>query len=105
MALDELGQPPAPCVENIHSAVYVAACRPDALDMGRWHCGTTHCRAGLIVTLAGEAGAKLARFHNTELAARLIYRASGYAIHPARFYDGNQAALDDMRKLAEGEAA
>ena len=41
----------------------------------------------------------------SELAAMLIYRESGYPINPARFYDGNEASLADMRRLAEAEAA
>lgn len=53
--------------------------------------------------LAGEAGYALEAFHNTELAAMLIYYESGYHINPSRFYDSNEAALEDMRKLAEAE--
>ncbi len=74
--------------------------------MSAWHtCETTHCRAGWVVTLAGEAGNNLEKFYNTELAAMLIYRESGYKINPARFMDGNDEAMEDMRKLAEEEAA
>ena len=74
--------------------------------MTDWHtCENTHCRAGWTVALAGEAGKKLEQFHNTELAAMLIYRESGYHINPARFYDRNEAALEDMKRLAEAEAA
>ena len=69
--------------------------------MGQWHCGTTHCRAGWVVTLAGEEGAALEKYHNTELAAMLIYRESGSPINPARFYDSNEDALADMKKRAE----
>jgi hypothetical protein len=70
--------------------------------MSTWHtCKKTHCRAGWVVTLAGAEGKKLEEFHNTELAAMLIYEKSGYKINPARFYDDNEAALEDMRKLAE----
>lgn len=70
--------------------------------MGAWHsCNTTHCRAGWVVHLAGEAGYALERFHNTPLAAQLIYRASGYDISPVRFYDCNDEALADMKRLAE----
>lgn len=58
-------------------------------------------RAGWVTTLAGEAGKKLEAFHGPLLAAQLIYRESGYAIHPARFFDGNSAALEDMKRLAE----
>jgi len=51
--------------------------------------------------LAGNAGKALEAFHNTALAAQLIYEESGYKINPCRFYDGNEAALADMKKLAE----
>ena len=53
------------------------------------------------VHLAGEAGYALERFHNTPLAAQLIYQASGAPISPVRFYDSNMDALADMKKLAE----
>ncbi len=69
--------------------------------MGSWHtCNTTHCRAGWVVHLAGEAGYALERFHNTALAAQLIYRESGYKINPGQFYVNNAAALEDMKRLA-----
>ncbi len=72
--------------------------------MDNWHtCKTTHCRAGWVVHLAGEAGYALERFHNTPLAAQLIYRASGSPINPCRFYDSKEDALADMKRLAEGE--
>jgi len=77
--------------------------------MSTWHgnnsCGTTHCRAGFTVHIAGEAGYALERFHNTALAAQLIYRASGAPINPCRFYDSNADALADMKARAESEAA
>ncbi len=72
--------------------------------MGTWHtCGTTHCRAGWTVHLAGEEGYALERFHNTALAAQLIYDASDpdYRINPCRFFDKNDEALADMKALAE----
>lgn len=69
--------------------------------MGAWHtCNTTHCRAGWVVHLAGEAGYELELFHNTALAAQLIYRESGYEINPGRFYDSDSEALADMALLA-----
>ena len=79
---------------------------PQALYMATWHtCDTTHCRAGWVVHLAGAPGKALENFYNTELAAMMIYAdsAPGYKIHPARFYDTGDAALADMRKLAEEE--
>jgi hypothetical protein len=72
--------------------------------MDTWHCGTTHCRAGWTVEKAGEAGKALEDRFNTELAAMLIYRESGSPINPCRFYDSNDAAMTDMRTLAEAEA-
>ena len=71
-----------------------------------WHsCETTHCRAGWVVHLAGEAGYALESFFNTELAAMKIYRASGFEINPSRFYDSDDDALADMKRLAEAEVA
>ena len=103
-----LGQPPIPKIDNIHSAVLEAASKPGALNMGTWHtCGTTHCRAGWVVHLAGEAGYALERFHNTALAAQLIYRESGAPINPGRFYETDDEAMADMQaaalKTAEGD--
>ena len=96
--------PRIPKIENIHQAVYAAVSQPDALNMKNWHtCNTTHCRAGWVVHLAGEAGYALENFHDTALAAQLIYRESGYQINPCRFYDSSEAALADMKKLAESE--
>ena len=34
-----------------------------------------------------------------------IYAVSGYEINPARFYDTDKLALEDMKRLAEEEAA
>ncbi len=74
--------------------------------MGSWHgsCGTTHCRAGWVVTLAGEEGKKLEVFHDTALAASLIYHASSpFPVSMPRFYDDNETAMADMKRLAELE--
>ena len=85
--------------------MYEAASHPGSLKMDCWHtCKNKHCRAGWAVTLAGPEGKKLEEFSNTELAAMLIYRESGYRINPARFYDSNEDALADMKRLAEEEA-
>ena len=105
--------PTVPVIPDIHQRVYEAISQPAALDMGTWHdaaysrgeCGTTHCRAGWVVALAGAEGRELEKFFNTELAAMKIYAASGFQINPCRFYDGNEVAREDMRKLAEGEGA
>jgi hypothetical protein len=97
-----------PVIENIHNKIYEAVtARPDALDMSTWHtCDTTHCRAGWVVHLAGEAGAKLERQTSTLFAAMQIYKASSpIEISPVRFYEDNATALEDMKKCAEQEKA
>lgn len=103
----QYGAPPIPVIENIHQKVFEAASQPGALKMTSWHCGTTHCRAGWVVTLAGEAGKKLEEFHNTELAAMLIYRQSSpnLLVNPARFYDDAADAIRDMKRMADQERA
>jgi hypothetical protein len=94
-------------IPNIHQAIYErVTANPDCLEMGDWHCGTTHCRAGHVVDLAGEAGYALEAFYNTPLAAQLIYDAStpeSFRINPGRFYDSNEDALADMKRLAESD--
>ena len=93
-----------PVIENIHQRVLEAVTRaPDALNMENGHtCNTKHCRAGWVVTLAGEAGKKLEAFHNTELAAALIYHASSpdLSVYMPRFYDSNEAAMQDIARMA-----
>jgi hypothetical protein len=70
--------------------------------MTTWHtCETTHCRAGWVTFLAGEAGKKAEDFYGTCLAAQLIYRESGYEINPCRFFDDAATAMADMKRLAE----
>lgn len=97
----------APTIPHIHRRVYKAASAPDALDMSEWHtCDTTHCRAGWVVTLAGEAGRVLERETGTAAAAALIYMASDPTFeHVPDFYCTNEDALADMKRLAEAEAA
>ena len=70
--------------------------------MEKWHtCETTHCRAGWVVKLAGEAGAKAEKFYGTCLAAQLIYRESSpHKVSVNRFFDDNKLALEDINKMA-----
>ena len=94
---------PVPSVTDLDRRVYEAASQPGALEMDNWHsCEQTHCRAGWIVSLAGEQGRALEKRFNTELAAMLIYhKSTGRKISPVRFYDSNEDALADMRRCAE----
>jgi hypothetical protein len=95
-----------PVIENIHQKVYEAAShKPDALNMSDWHtCDTTHCRAGWVVFLAGDAGKKLEQKTSTLFAALQIYDVSSKIdVSPVRFFEDNKTALDDMKKCAELE--
>jgi uncharacterized protein YjbI with pentapeptide repeats len=93
-----------PVIEDIHAKVYAAASQPGALNMNMWHCGTSHCRAGWVVTLAGKEGADLEAKIGTPAAAMAIYMASD----PERwkterlpnFYCNNVTALADMARMA-----
>lgn len=74
------------------------------LNMSLWHqngdpCGTTHCRAGMAVHLAGQAGHKLEKRFGPGVAGALIYAASGSHPVPEWFTD-DQTALADMRARA-----
>ena len=95
-------------IENIHQAVYAAASKPGALRMESWHheCGTAHCRAGWVVTLAGEGGKALEWAMGTPAAAAMIYMASDPKLgRVPDFYCDNETALADMQRLAEAEAS
>jgi hypothetical protein len=97
-----------PKISSIHKAVYAAASQPKALEMSTWHtCEKTHCRAGLVVALAGKEGRELESRFDTLLAAMKIYDASdpGFKINPCRFFDSNEDALADMKKMAEKDSA
>lgn len=103
---DNESQPlPVPIVPDLHRRVAEAVGRVgDALDMAYWHtCDTIHCRAGWVIHLAGDEGAALESQFGPVLAAMKIYDAScpGYKINPARFYEDDEAAMNDIRKCAE----
>jgi hypothetical protein len=90
-----------PVIPNIHQAIYAAASQPGQLEMEQWHtCETAHCRAGWVVHLAGPAGYELERRTTTLFAASQIYKASGYPISPVRFFDTNEKAMADVKRLA-----
>jgi uncharacterized protein YjbI with pentapeptide repeats len=97
----------APSIENIHQKVYAAASQPEALDMSDWHsCETTHCRAGWVVTVAGKEGKKLEKKIGPAAAATLIYLKSDPSLDKIpSFHCSNDEAMEDMKRLAEQEAA
>ena len=96
-----------PKIEKIHQTVYEAASKEGVLDMSQWHneCGTTHCRAGWVVTLAGDAGKAMEWCMGTPAAAAMIYLRSDPKLEKIpNFYASNDDALEDMKRLAEKEA-
>jgi len=97
------GAPECLKIKDIHKVVYEAASQPNALDMSDWHtCNTTHCRAGWVVHLAGEAGKVLEWVHGTPAAAAIIYMLSDPELERIPdFYCTNEEALEDMKRLAE----
>jgi len=95
-----------PFIKDIHQTVYNACTvSPDALDMVGWHkCETTHCRAGWVVTLAGEGGKALKFAMGTPAAAAIIYLKSDPKLEKMPdFYCSNEEALADMKRLADAE--
>ena len=89
---------PVPVVADLDARM-LAAAESGNLDMGKWHCGTTHCRAGWAVVFGGDDGARLEQVIGTEMAGRLIYEASTGRIAP-NFYASNDAAIADIRACA-----
>jgi len=106
---DLSGAPPCLKIENIHQRVYEAAIKDGALNMQTWHeqgnfCGTTHCRAGWVTHLAGDAGRVLEYVYGTAAAATIIYQISDPDLEKIPdFYCDNKTALADMKRLAEQE--
>ena len=92
-----------PVIKDIHKVVYEAASKTGCLDMKTWHtCETTHCRAGWVVHLAGDAGKAMEFCMGTPAAAALIYLKSDPKLEKIPdFYASNEDALADMKRLAE----
>jgi hypothetical protein len=68
------------------------------------HCGTTHCRGGMVVFLAGKAGRILEEMVGTPHAALQIYhKSSTIGVSPVRFYENNETAMADIVRCADEE--
>ena len=94
-----------PVIKNIHQEIQKATKHKGALKMGDWHCGTSHCRAGWAVHLAGDAGYELEKKTSTATAAYLIYRKSSDLPFALNFYASNEDALAEINRMAEIEAS
>jgi hypothetical protein len=67
--------------------------------MNSWHCGTTHCLAGWIITLAKAQ--ELEGQTNTPTAAALILKKSCPENWPLpNFYCTNEGALAFIKKMS-----
>jgi hypothetical protein len=99
------GQIEIPVIDNIHQKVF-AAIAGGKLEMATWHtCGTTHCRGGWVIVIAGEAGKGLENQTSSEFAAMMIYKASSVIkVSPVRFYESNEVAMKDIERCAAEEA-
>jgi len=109
--------PETPIIENIHAKVLEAVSREGALDMldNGFHkstqtdtdgayCGTTHCRGGWVIVLAGKPGIDLENIFGSENAAMQIYnKSSNIKVSPVRFYEPNEIAMADIKRCAELE--
>jgi hypothetical protein len=99
-----------PVVPDIDRAILAAIEVGGVLDMGNWHdsdpdedgpCGTTHCRAGWAIHLAGEAGYALERkVDDPDIAGGLIYAASRPGVPIPSFFCSDAAAMADLRACA-----
>jgi uncharacterized protein YjbI with pentapeptide repeats len=93
-------------IKNIDAAILAAIEAPgNELRMSSWHtCGTTHCRAGWAIHLAGDAGYKLEKVVGSSAAGALIYAASRPDKPVPDFLASDADALADLRACA-AEAA
>ena len=92
-------------VEGIHTAVNKAV-NEDTLNMTNWHskCGTTHCRSGWAITLAGVEAKRLEALTNSMFAGMVVFAlSSDITLNPQRFYDSKQNALQHIEACADQE--
>jgi hypothetical protein len=93
--------PQAPVVERLHERLSEAVGEQgEHLCMSDWHhrCGTSHCRAGWAIMLAGDDGLALEASHGPATAAVLIYAVSTGMVPD--FYATDHDALEDIRRCA-----
>jgi hypothetical protein len=98
-----------PVIENIDQKVLDAIESGTGFDMRDWHgkaaCGTTHCRAGMAIHLAGEAGYALEKRISAHMAGYLIYRASRPGKECPDFFCSNAQAMESIKADAAAEKA
>ena len=101
--------PQVPIVENLDRRILDEVTREGRrLNMASWPggeaedgtaCGTTHCRGGWAIHLAGRPGYDLEKQVGVQNAAAMIYRAStGRVPH---FFASDAQAMADIKRCAE----
>jgi hypothetical protein len=108
-----------PTVSQLHTKILAAVeAEPASFDMRDWHggagygehadanaCGTTHCRAGWAIHLAGAAGYALENQVGPSMAGALISLAScPWMDRVPSFTESNADALADIKRCAALEA-
>lgn len=105
----EFDVPAIPIVPRIDAAILAAIEKGGSLNMDSWHgkynvsanpCGTTHCRAGWAIMLAGKVGFHLENMLGADAAGTLIYLASRPGEAVPDFYDHTIDAMADIRECA-----
>lgn len=95
-----------PVIKNLDACILAAIEAGGELDMTNWHddgiCGTTHCRGGWAIHLAGSAGYALEYALGIESAAACIYLASTGRVPD--FFAMDEDALEDIRRCAAEQA-
>lgn len=91
-----------PIIEKIDAKILEAIRQEcNQLDMHDWHtCGTTHCRGGWAIFLAGDAGKALEGKFGAPVAAELIYAASRPNKPIPNFYTSYAVAMADIIECA-----
>ncbi len=96
-------------VEHLFIKVKAAIEGGGKLEMGDWHedgyCGTTHCKAGWVIVMAGETGRVMENLLGTPWAATQIILGSCPYLEGKvpNFYANNEAAMNFINECAEKE--
>jgi hypothetical protein len=94
-----------PQVSRLDSKILNAVKKGGQLSMGSWHaCGTTHCRAGWAITLAGCEGSELETALGPGTAGALIYAKAYPEKSIPIFYASDKEAMASIRESAKAES-
>ena len=119
--LSEILEKEVPLIPNIDAAILAAieknkAAGTNGLEMRSWHgdeekaneaewCGTTHCRAGYAICMAGKAGFDLEKKYGPSTAGMLLYMKSTPDAPIPNFYTDNETAMADIKARAAKQSA